>query len=1084
MLAETPETGRRELLRAGRAVTRRSPAAQALPPPTGDVAETLLPASVGQERLWFLDRLAPGTSLYNVALAVELRGALDSAALRGALQAIIDRHETLRSTLVFRDGILHQRVAGSLVVELPVDDLTGIDAEERERRGAARRGQEALRPFDLERHPPFRCRLVRLAPDRHTLLLTIHHSAVDGWSLRTFCAELGFLYAALRSGRPAALAPLPIQYGDFAAWQRRRLAAGAFDDDLRFWVEQLRGAELVLELPFGRPRDRTFSRAGAAHAFEIAADAAEGLRRCAAAERTTLYVVGLAAFAALIHRHAARDDFLVGTQAAGRTRPELENVIGFFLNTLALRFRLDDGTTFRQLVRQTREISLAALAHQELPFERVVEALNPQRDPTRMPVVQVCFVLHQGELSLELEGLRARVALVATPTAKFDLTLFVSERSDGGLDGLVEYNTSLFDASPIEWLARRYAALAAWASSHPHRPLVEAPLLDESERRAVLELSGGTALARRAASAVELLDRAERSAPHAPALCWEGRRTSYRELHARAAAVARALGAHGVGRGRRVAICASRGPALVIGVLGILEAGAAYVPLDPALPPTRREHYLRDAAVAAVVADDEHAESFRGTAARVVVVDPEERLEPEEALATPPRPEDPAYVIYTSGSTGAPKGVEVTQGNLAHYVEGVVARLGLRHGLSYAMLSPLWTDLGNTVLFGALATGGELVIVPDDVAPYADELAAFLARRQVDVAKMVPSQLAALLACDPAGRFLPRERLVLGGETFGWGLWEQLAAAHPSCRVFNHYGPTETTVGATCGECTGRSVLTRSVSIGPPLPNVRAYVLDERLRPVPLGIPGELYIGGDGVAHGYVGAPELTAQGFVPSPFEPGERLYRTGDRVRLLEDGSLEFLGRLDRQVKLRGFRVEPEEVEAALLRCPGVQHAAVVPASLDSATALVAYVASAPQTADALRRALRCELPEFMLPTRIIFLDRVPLTPTGKVDHRALPQLEPTPSAPPPVSEDGLEDEVLAIWHDVLGAGHVERDDDFFDVGGNSLLAVRLALALKAHYGVDVPLRMLFQLRTVSTQSAALADLIRRRELSAYRR
>ncbi|HEX2188124.1 MAG TPA: amino acid adenylation domain-containing protein [Longimicrobiaceae bacterium] len=1035
---------------------RGEEAAPAAPPlvPVAREAGERLPLSFAQERLWLLEQLRPGGSTYAIAARVRLAGALDAEALRRALEELVRRHEALRTVFSAADGRPAQTVLPAAPLALEAEDLAALSPDRRAAEAAGRMREEALRPFDLERGPLFRLRLLRLAADEHLLFVGMHHVVSDAWSMGVLFDELAALYGAFSRGEPSPLPELPVQYPDYAVWQRAWLAGEVLDAQLGWWRERLAGAPRALELPTDRPRPAVQSGRGALHRFAFPAELAAGVRALGRREGTTPFMTLLAGFGALLAKYSGQDDLLLGTPVAGRTRPETEGLIGFFVNTLALRARLDGEPTFRDLLGRTREATLGAFAHQELPFERLVEELEPERDLGRSPLVQVVFSLLSGEGAAPgLPGLRMEVEEEETHTAKFDLTLALEERPDG-ISGALEYATDLFDAATVERLAAHLAVLLAGALADPDARVAGLTLLDEGERRVLGEWSGAPLPPTEAWVPVHerVLARAA-EAPGSVAVVCGGARLTYGELERRSGELAAELRRRGAGPETRVALRMERSPDLVVAMLAVLRAGAAYLPIDPATPAARVEGILEDSGAALVVTE--------------AGVAPSPAPAPRDSPAGEAAPESAAYVIYTSGSTGTPKGVVVTHRGLANLVDWHLGAFGVTAADRATQVAGLGFDASVWETWPYLAAGAELHLVADEetrASPAA--MRDFLLAREATLA-FVPTPLAEGMLALEWPRACALRALLTGGDA----LRVRPAADAPFALV-NAYGPTENTVVATAGVVPAGGE--RAPGIGRPIRGVRAYVLDGGLRPVPAGVPGELCLGGASVAREYAGRPEATAAAFVPdpSPGEPGARMYRTGDRVRWLPGGELEFLGRIDRQVKVRGFRIEPGEVEAALLAHPAVRGAAVVVRTeAPGDTRLVGYVVAAdgelPE--EELRTHLRQRLPEYMVPSALVALEALPLTPSGKTDRAALPAPErPADAYTAPRTQ--VEEVLAAVWGALLGRERVGTREGFFALGGHSLLATQVISRVRQLFGVDLPLRALFEAPTVERLAARI--------------
>ncbi|HEV8580106.1 MAG TPA: amino acid adenylation domain-containing protein [Thermoanaerobaculia bacterium] len=1047
-----------------------------LPPLAPMRRDRPLPLSFSQQRLWFLDRLKPAQPTYNVPALLLWEGDLDVPALERSLAAIVARHESLRTTFGVVDGEPVQVIGPAGSFRLPVADLRGLPSGDREAEAERRAVRLARLPFDLARGPLVRFLLLQVGARDHRLAVVFHHIVADWWSLGVFLRELGDLYNAGEVGAPAPLAPLPVQYADFAVWQRGWLCGERLEAQLAFWRRRLAGVP-PLDLPTDRPRPALRASRGASRPFTLPAELSEGLKALARAEGVTRFMVLLAAFQALLGRYSRQSDFAVGTPIANRNQPWIEDLIGFFVNTLVLRAELGGSPGFRELLRRVRDVALAAYAHQDLPFERLVEELAPRRDLSHPPLFQVLLTFQNEVPALALPSRTLRLQGLPLGTAKFDLTLALGEGPDG-LEGYFEYDADLFDAATAERLTGHFQKLLASALAAPGTAVEELPLLGEAERDQLLAQGNGARGPEPASCVHERFAEQAARHPEAPALACEEVRLTCRELEQRANRLAHHLIGLGVGPEVRVGLCLERSAEAIVALLAALKAGGAYVPLDPAYPGERLARLVRDAEIAVIVTAAAFLDCLPAGVEAVCLDRDREAIEERSAEAPALRAGlgNLAYVLFTSGSTGHPKAVAVEHRQLAGYVDGVLSRLRLPPGSSYATVSTLSADLGHTALFPALCTGGCLHVISERRVTDPVSFAEYFRRERVDCLKIVPSHLAALQSGpDPAG-VLPARRLVLGGEASSPESVEALRALAPDLGILNHYGPTETTVGVLTYEVGGGARGARTVPLGRPLANVRVYVLDRWLQLAPPGVPGELCVGGASLARGYLGRPDLAAERFVPDPFAgAGGRMYRTGDLARFLPEGNLEFLGRTDHQIKVRGFRVEPGEIEAALARQPEVREAVVAPhVGLDGAAELVAYVV--PETARpvdvaGLRQRLAGELPPHMVPASFVFLEALPLNANGKVDRRALPAPErarPLGVEEVPASE--LQRRIAAVWCAVLGAERIGLHDNFFDLGGHSLLLIRVQSRLRQELGREVPVLDLFRFPTVSALAAHL--------------
>ncbi|HEU0076442.1 MAG TPA: amino acid adenylation domain-containing protein, partial [Longimicrobiaceae bacterium] len=914
-----------------------------------------------------------------------------------------------------------------------------------------------------------------LGGEDHALLACVHHAVSDGWSTGILLRELSALYEG------APLPELEVQYADFAVWQRAWLSGETLERQLAWWTERLRSAPPVLELPTDRPRTVGRPSSAGMERIALAPETTGALRGLAAAEGATLFMVLLAAWQALLGRWAGQDDVVVGSPIAGRTRVETEGLIGFFVNTLALRGDLSGDPAFRELLGRVRETALGAYAHQELPFERLVEALGVERSLTHAPLFQAAFALQNLDGgTLRLGGVRAAGIPVRTQSARFDLSLGFVER-DGGLAGWMEYDAGLFDAETVRLMGDHLAVLLERAAADPAAPLSALGAVSEEERRRLLGEWNDTARELPAVLAHEAFAARVVEAPHAVALRFEGEQVTYGELDRRASALAARLRARGVGPEVPVALFLERGVEMLAAVLAILRSGGVYVPLDPDHPSARLGLVLEDVAPRLVLTHSALAARLPA-GHETLLVDAETGDAPADADLPRVSPENLAYVIYTSGSTGRPKGVQVTHDSLAKLLLGAQDAFGFRAGDVMPCLASYAFDIWAFEALLPLAAGATVHLFPRERVLDVEALAADL--HDATALHAVPAlmrQVAAALRA--SGATLPRLRAAfVGGDAVPPDLLGEMRAAFPAAGLHVLYGPTEATVLAASFPVSPERAVARQM-LGKPLPDARLYVCDGRGDLLPAGIPGELWIGGAGVARDYLGRPELTADRFVPDPFAaaPGARAYRTGDRARWLPDGALEFLGRVDRQVKIRGFRIEPGEVESALAAHPQVREAvAVVREDAPGERRLVAYVEALPGARPApgeLRAWAQGRVPEYMVPAAFVVLDRIPLTPTGKLDRGALP-------APPDAgSADGGGDaprtpteEVLAgIWAELLGAAAVGRGDDFFALGGHSLLATRAVSRIRTAFATELPVRALFEAPTLAALAARVDAAVR---------
>jgi amino acid adenylation domain-containing protein len=1059
-------------------------------PPLAPVSrEQELPLSFAQQRLWFLDQLEPGSTVYNIPVAVRFSGRLNVEALEWSLQELVRRHESLRTTFHSPDGQPVQVIELIRSFCLPLVELNALVPVQREAEAQRLTVQEAKRPFDLAAGPLLRAALVRLNEDEHVLLLSMHHIVSDAWSMEILVRELSTLYTAFVAGKPSPLPELPLQYADFAAWQRQWLQGEVLEAEMSYWTEQLSGVT-PLELPTDHPRPPVQTFQGATQGILVPAALSEDLKQLSQREGVTLFMTLLAAFQVLLARYSGQSDISVGTPTANRTHTELEGLIGFFVNTLVLRSDLSGNPSFREVLARVRDVALTAYAHQDAPFERLVEVLQPERDLSRSPLFQVVFNLqHAPRSTQKLQDLTLSSAPSATTTAKFDLTLAVTD-TEQGLRCTMTYNSSLFEGSTISRLLKHWLSLLAGIIAHPDQSLAELPLLSEAEHQQLLFDWNETRVDYPVNSCIhELFEAQVERTPDVVAVIFEDEQLTYAELNRRANQLAHYLCASGVKSEQPVGLCVDRSLELVIGLMGILKAGGAYVPLDPTYPKERLAFLLQDAHVSLLLTQERLVEQMPTEVCTVLCLDKDWHgiaKEQEENLVSVTHPKDAAYVIYTSGSTGTPKGVVVEHRQILNYTFVIRERAALAPGTTFAMLQPLTVDSCLTMLFPALLTGSHLQVISRERAIDPQALAHYFGRYPADYLKIAPSHLAALLAAVAPENILPRERLIIGGEASQWKWVQHLRTLLPAGAVYNHYGPTEATVGVLTYQVessadTGNGGLT---PIGRPLANAQVYVLDPQLHVVPLGVAGELYLGGAGVARGYLGRADLTAERFVPHPFstEPGARLYKTGDIVRYCQDGNLEFIGRSDDQVKVRGYRIELGEIEAALGQHPGVREV-IVQAREDAVGSkhLVAYVVlqeGPGLTSGEMQNFLRTKLPEYMVPSTLVCLEKLPLTPHGKVDRRALPtpqmsEAEGADSVVTPLSP--IEEVLVGLWSEVLGRRPLSISENFFEVGGHSLLATQLISRVRSVLQVELPLRSLFEAPTVAGLAGRIEQTLR---------
>ncbi len=1045
-----------------------------------------VPVSFAQQRLWFLDQLRPGGSDYNLAVALRLKGSLNVEALERCVNELVRRHESLRTTFKSVEGEPMQVIAPRASVWLSPADLSHLAEDEREAVVLRRARAEAARPFDLEKEPLARALLTRLAETEHILLFTMHHIISDGWSMGVLVRECSALYAAYSAGKPSPLAELPVQYADYAIWQREWLTGETLETQLAYWRGQLAGAPPSLELPTDYTRPNIQATEGATQTIALSAELVTELKSLSRREGVTLFMTLLAAFNSLLYRYTGQDDILVGTPVVGRKDVRLESLIGFFVNTLTLRTDLSGAPTFSELLARVREVCLGAYAHQDVPFEKLVEELQPERSLNQTPLFQVMFALQNTpQEELNLPGVTLETLEVENTTTKFDLSFSATE-SDGQLSCVLRYKTALFEAATIARMLRHFELLLRSAAERTNERITSLPIIEQTEERRVLYGWNETGSDYPQELCLhELFERQAAQTPNAEAIRFEDESLTYGELNRRADLLACRLRAAGVRAETFVGLLAERTPEMIIGLLAILKAGGAYLPLDTGWPKERLALVLADARVPVLLTQERFVGRLPEHTARLMLLDDAESpvessaADAPAAAATRVRLENPAYVIYTSGSTGQPKGVVIEHRQILNYAQAIAERIGFEPGASFAMVQPLTVDSSQTVIFPALCLGGTLHLISRERATDAAALGQYFTQHKIDYLKIAPSHLAALQTSQQPETLLPRRALIIGGEASRREWVEELQRLAPDCTIFNHYGPTEATVGMLTyrlGESAAQRQ-TRVLPMGLPLANTTAYVLDNNFRPVPLGVSGELYIGGACVARGYLNHPQLTAERFIPDPFsnEPGTRLYKTGDIVRRLADGNLLFIGRGDQQVKIRGFRIELGEIETALRQHESVREVAlVVREEAHGDGRLVGYVVLQP-TAEQLRADITSELrsylkerlPDYMIPSALVVLERLPLSAHGKLDLKKLPAPEPsqaTDGRDYVAPRDETEQRIAEIWRDLLGVEGIGIHSNFFELGGHSLLATQVISRIQKAFNVNVPLRMLFESPTVA--------------------
>jgi len=1050
---------------------RATGAAEVLPIPR--VRRDLdVPLSFAQQRLWVVDQLDPGSAAYNIPLAIRISGPLNCMALERSFNELLARHESLRTTFQSRNGQPVQIIAPPEPFHLPLVELGDLAEHEREAETQRRTASEAERPFDLSQGPLLRIQLLRLAADSHVLLLVMHHIVSDGWSMDVLVQELTQLYDAFNNDQPSPLPELPIQYADFAVWQRQWLAENVLEGQLAYWKQQLGGDLAVLDLPTDWPRPAVQTYRGANYSFKLSSETTAALKQVGEESGATLFMTLLAAFKALLARLSGQEDILIGVPIAGRNRAELETLIGFFVNTLVLRTDLGGNPTFVALLERVRDVSLTAYQYQDVPLEKLMDELRPERDVSRTPLFQAMFSVQkagQGELAVEQLAFTSLPA--TTATAKFDLTL-VLEESGEELRGTLNYNTDLFARGTIERMIGQYQRLLSAVVANPELHLWELPLLTEAQKQQQLVDWNDTQAEYPEQCIQELFEAQVAQSAQAVALVFGEEEISFGELNRRANQLAHYLRQQGIGPEVLVGISLDRSVDLVVGLLAIIKAGGAYVPLDPQYPLERLAFMIEDAGLTVLLTRELLSTALPPSAAAVVCVDRDAGVIAEQSCENPlllSHPDDLAYVIYTSGSTGIPKGVSVPHRGVVRLVWNT-NYVELNNTSRIAQASNASFDALTFELWGALLHGGQLVGVSHDLVLSPEDFGDEIARRGINT-MFLTTALFNQMARNAPQAFRSVRYLLFGGEAVDPQWVRRVLEQGPPRQLLHVYGPTENTTFSTYQVVEQVAANAVTAPIGAPIANTTAYVLDQRLEPAPIGVAGELYLGGAGLAREYLRRPELTAENFVPHPYsaEGGARLYRTGDQVRWLADGTLEFLGRLDQQVKLRGFRVELGEIESVLNEHEAVQESVVL-ARVDEPgeKRLVAYVvaeAGAGLNASELRLFVRGRLPEYMAPSAFVLLDRLPLTKNGKVDRRSLPAPEESrlDLGEDYVAPETEVEKILAgVWAEVLRVERVGVCDNYFALGGDSIRSVQV-LSLAKERGLSFSLRQLFQHQTI---------------------
>ncbi|WP_449417829.1 amino acid adenylation domain-containing protein [Phormidium nigroviride] len=1032
----------------------------------------LIPLSFAQQRLWFIDRLYDGSSFYNIPTAIHLKGLLDVAALKQSLNEIMKRHEGWRTSFVIVDRQPFQAIASKLTWELPIVNLEHLSGKNWDIEVQKIASEEAKKPFDLSQAPLVRATLLRLSETEHIFLLTMHHIVSDGWSISVFAGELATLYAAFSTGQSPLLPELPIQYADFAIWQRDRLQGELLATQLNYWKQQLGGDLPVLQLPLDRSRPTITTFNGTKQYFTFSKTLTEALSKLSQQEEATLFMTLLTAFNTLLYRYTEQEDILIGSSIANRNQAELEGILGLFVNTLIMRNDLSGNPSFRTLLSRVRGVTLDAYAHQDLPFEKLVEELQPDRDLSRNPLFQVMFVLQNTPKSeREIAGLTLRSLEFDSGTSQFDIFLSIGESKEG-LTGFLEYSTDLFDAATITGLIDNFQTLLESIVVNPNCPISELPILTTQQReKLLLEWNNTQTTYPQDASLHQLFEWQVQDFPDSLALIDSSEKITYRQLNQKVNQLAHYLQKLGVTTETLVGICLDRSVEMIVGILAILKAGGAYIPLDPNYPADRLSFMLSDSQVSLVISHSSLIDRFQKI--QVISLDNDWEIIARESQENPAiisKSDNLAYVIYTSGSTGTPKGVLGTHQGTVNGLNWLWKTYPFESAeiccqkTAISFVDSVWE------IFAPLLQGIPTVIIPDAIVKDTKLFLETLDRHHVTRVILVPSLLR--LIVDTYGNLTKKlsnlKLWITSGEALPLDLARSFTKLLPSAKLLNLYGSSEVSANATYYDTSLLPEKATSVSIGSPINNTQVYILDRHLQPTPVGVHGELYIGGDGLAKGYLNRPELTEERFIDNIFVSGTKLYKTGDLGRYLHDGNVEYLGRRDEQVKIRGFRVELGEIESAIVQHPDIRESVVIIRDdIQGDKQLIAYIVTDdPNLVSQLHGYLLLKLPDYMIPSAFVVLDAIPLTPNGKVDKRSLPTENLIRSnstkffvSPRNLSELGL----VKIWENLLAINSIGVTDNFFELGGHSFLAVRLMAQIYERFGHNLPLSILFENPTI---------------------
>ncbi len=1030
-----------------------------------------LPLSFAQQRLWFLNQLEPDSPFYNIFAALSLNGVLNVAALEQSFNEIIQRHEILRTTFNVVNGEPIQIINPQQKLTIKLIDLTALPAQKRETEALQLVNKEAGQPFDLATGLLVRSTLLCLDEAEHILLFTMHHIVSDGWSTDILVREVATLYECYCNGKPSPLPELPIHYADYALWQRKSLQGEMLATQIDYWKQQLGDSLPVLELPTDRPRPHVQSYQGAVQSFQLPKDVTVALKTLSQQEGCTLFMTLLAGFKVLLYRYTGTRDIVVGSPIANRDHTELEGLIGFFVNTLVLLTNLSDNPTFRELLCRVREVTLGAYDHQDLPFDLLVEELKPQRDLSHTPLFQVMFVLQNAPMStMELSGLTLQALQSESTTAKFDLTLLMEE-TDSGIRGALEYNTDLFDAATIARMAEHLQRLLAGIVANPEQQIAQLPLLTANEQHQLLAWNHTQAEYTLNKCIYELFEEQVEKTPDAVAVVFADRQLTYQELNTKANQLTHYLQKLNVSSDTLVGICIERSLEMVVGLLGILKAGGAYVPLDPAYPAERLAFMLADADVSVLLTQKHLQDGLPQTSAQIVCLDQDWDTVAQHSNDNPNsavQPENLAYVIYTSGSTGQPKGVMIPHRALCNHMLWMQSEFPLTTSDRVLQKTPFSFDASVWEFYAPLLTGGRLIVAQPGGHQDNAYLLDLIAQQQVSIVQFVPSQLRSLLTEQKIYNCHSWRRVFCGGEALAIDLQTSFFSILPNVELCNLYGPTEATIDTVYWRCQPEDEQ-RVVPIGKAIANTQIYLLDSYLQPVPIGVPGEIYIGGAGLARGYLNRPDLTAEKFIANPFLSGTKLYKTGDLARYRPDGTIEFIDRFDGQVKLRGLRIELGEIETQLTQYLQIKQAVVlVREDIPGEKRIVAYIVPSQEqspTVSELRSFLKNNLPDYMVPSVFITLNTLPFLPNGKLDRKALPAPDtarPDLQAVFATPRTPVEETLVQIWSEVLRLENVGINDNFFELGGDSILSLQV-IAKANQAGLQLTPKQIFEYQTI---------------------